>query len=77
MNRRDENIEPLPDDLLDKNQKVDAATVDAYRKLERKLSELGVKVATRRYSIAHPLGSNRTKSQPLHFNHSRFHNRSD
>ena len=60
MKRREEKTERSAGDLLQNNPSVSPSVVEAYEKLERQLSKLGVKVE-RRYGIEHPLGSDRNK----------------
>lgn len=60
MKKQEEKTEQSPDNLLESNPSVNASVVEAYQKLERKLSKLGVRVE-RHYGIEHPLGSNRNK----------------
>ena len=61
-------------DVMDRNPNVNVSVVDAYQKLERKLSELGIKVE-RHYGIEHPLESNRNKFSGLGLSRSFSFNR--
>ena len=47
------------DELIDRNPKVDAMTVDRFRRLEGELAKLGV-VVKPVYRMEPPLGSSRT-----------------
>ena len=63
MSQRNEVGHSRPE-VITKNPSIDAGTVKAYEKLERKLNRLGVRVKPE-YGIEPPLGSYRSASRTL------------